>query len=112
MVPHMKSEELDLLLGEIARQPVPLLGAGFRHDVWRAIRHRRFVEEQSGWTRWEGWFASLLHPRPILAALSLALACGLLSGVWLKESPSVSKAMQLEVFSVNAPGMPSTLWEQ
>jgi hypothetical protein len=98
------NHELDRLLGELAAQNSPALPAGFRHGVWREIRRRRDARTAAPFPdSWNWLLASVLRPRPVTAALALALLLGPLAG--LSFAPQPGHAVRLDAFSASAPGL-------
>ncbi|MDE1171753.1 MAG: hypothetical protein PW734_11195 [Verrucomicrobium sp.] len=110
----MQDHDLDRLLQELAAQPKPALPSGFRDGIWRQIRHRQAAPPRSfgSWLDWA--LAPLVRPQPIFAALAFSLMVGLFLGIATGSGIRVSgatRAMELDVFGLHAPGLPTTLLE-
>ncbi|MDR1190719.1 MAG: hypothetical protein LBK60_03515 [Verrucomicrobiales bacterium] len=105
---HAEHDELDGLLGELAAAGPPPLTMTFNHAVQREIRRQR--EDADGAALFHGildWLTGgALRPRPVAAALALALTVGVLIGAGLFNP--TPRAVRLDAFFVRAPGLLST----
>ena len=108
--PRMNDSDLDELLRLHRETRDPAAPPNLAQNVWREIRRRRADTAKPA-----GWLAWLLEPfhRPMMAAPAIALALALGIGVGARvvaAPPSPARAaLDLEVFSVASPSLPSTL---
>lgn len=106
----MDESNLDELLRLHRETRRPTVPANLSQNVWREIRGRQALAAESG--RWLDW---LLEPflRPMIFAPAVALAIMLGAGVGamaVHAQPSPAReALDLQVFSVSPPSLPSTL---
>jgi hypothetical protein len=102
----MKSDPLDRLLDDYARQLKPFSGGPSHADVWQAIEQRR---GQSGWSR----VASLLEwrelfgePRVALAAAVFAIAVGVVPAAMVGRAENqrrlARQSIHFDVFTVQS----------
>ncbi len=106
-------QRLDVLLAQLAGEPLPPLPGNLESRVWREIRARR---TQDAHRTGRGWLARLLtmrrESRMAFAGLLAAAAIGITMS-WANaqniQVDSTQQALDLKVFSVEAPSLPSTL---
>ena len=99
------SNDLDSMLAEYAKQPLPPFKGPSRSEIWGAIEQRR---KQSGWTR---IFSTLdlrdlfSEPRMALAALAFAALVGMVpaavAGRTQNERRLARQSIHFEVFAVS-----------
>jgi len=100
--------QLDELLGSLSAKPAPSLPPGFQQSVWREINRRRENAEKTGLQDLLNWLLGLaLQPRPVAAALTLALLLGVFGGFAVGTAKPENR-LQFEAFSMHAPGLPSS----
>ena len=108
---EMDEQRLNEELKNLAKQALPELPNTFKAGVWRSIRARSSPDR-------EKWFDELVSIllRPHCAALALAITLGI--GATLgqtfadAEAPNNQTSLGLNVFSGDAPALPSTLLSQ
>jgi hypothetical protein len=101
----MNNRDLDDLLGRIRRLPPSGPSANFASNVWRAIRKRKQVEKVACRCS----LSALLRPGFAGAAVGLALVIGIFGGVLSGLESQSKDAFGMEVFSEEAPALPSTV---
>ncbi|MDR2463817.1 MAG: hypothetical protein LBD30_08585 [Verrucomicrobiales bacterium] len=98
---HADHDELDLLLRELSVDGAPPLTAGFERAVWREIRRRREgAESLSFWHAADWLLGAVWRPRPVFAALALALTVGVAVGSGAFAKPS--HRVRLDAFFIHA----------
>lgn len=98
------NSDLDSLLEQLKREPLPGSGKSFDAGVWQHIAQRKRITAIPWWTKWQ-------NPRIAAIAAVAALAMGI-GTTWLTSaalSPSNQAMLGLDVFSANAPHLPATL---
>lgn len=103
----MKSTALEQALRELATRPTPLAPGNLAESVLREVRLRSeaktpLVERIANWL-WRGQVA--------LASVPAAVVMGMLVALTLpaqEARPAVARALYLNVFSQDAPTLPST----
>jgi hypothetical protein len=113
-LPNSGDRSLDNLIGRYAAELIPLAPANLESQVWREIRARKTQQKQGSTV--SRWFASALRlwqePRLALACATAAVAVGVAMS-WLDVAQarpsSARRALDLGVFSAEAPALPSTL---
>lgn len=111
--PNSDQSHLDALLKRLVSEPVPPVPGNLESRVWREIHVRRAQEARG---IGHDWLARVLNlwrePRVTFAGLVAAAAIGV-SMSWANASAtqtaSTQQALDLKVFSVEAPALPSTL---
>lgn len=106
----MDESNLDELLRLHRETRRPTVPANLSQNVWREIRRRQTDAAESG--RWLAWLLEPFH-RPMMlgSAVILALMLGVGVGAMaVQAQPSPARtALDLEVFSLSPPSLPSTL---
>lgn len=106
----MDESNLDELLRLHRESRRPAVPANLSQNVWREIRRRQALAAESG--RWLDWLLEpFLRPMIFAPAVVLAIMLGVSVGamaVHAQPSPA-REALDLQVFSVSPPSLPSTL---
>ena len=103
----MKPTDLDQSLRELATRPIPEVPGNLAASVMRKIRLRRdakvpLVERIANWL-WRGQVALASVPAAVVVGMFIALTLPA-----QEARPAVSRALYLNVFSQDAPTLPST----
>ena len=106
-------QRLDALLGRYVSESIPKVPGNLESRVWREIRARREREQLS---RGSDWLSVILglwrQPRMAFAAVVAAAVIGV-SMSWASaataHAASTQEALDLGVFSIESPSLPSTL---
>jgi hypothetical protein len=101
----MNNRDLDDLLQSIRHLPASRPSANFASNVWREIRKRKQVEI----TTYRSSLGILLCPAFAGAAVGLALVIGISGGVLSGLEAESQDVFGMEVFSAEAPVLPSTV---
>lgn len=108
--PNSDQSRLDALLKRLASESTPEVPSNLESRVWREIRVRH--AQHAG----RDWFAHLLNlwrkPSVAFAGLVAAAVIGISmswAGASSPQTVSTQQALDLKVFSVEAPSLPSTL---
>ncbi len=107
----MVNDTLTKLLPALGQRPVLSTPANFQDLVWREIRRRK--ETTLSWV--EELAALLWAPRIAWTSLALAVAMGGSAALFLEagaKSQPYAQPLNLEVFSVSPPSLPSTLLDR
>ena len=103
----MKRTDLDQRLRELAARPIPAVSGNLVASVMRDIRLRRdakdrLVEQIANWL-WRGQVALPSVPAAVVMGMLIALTLSA-----QEAQPAVARALYLDVFSQDAPTLPST----
>jgi hypothetical protein len=99
-------DQLDQLLGAMSAKQASALPPGFQQNVWREIRQRRESNRNFGLVDFANWLlGAALQPRPVAAALTLALLLGVFGGFSVSAEKPVHR-LQFEAFSAHSSGFP------
>ena len=101
----MNNRDLDDLLQSIRHLPASRPSANFVSNVWREIRKRKHAERVAC----RSSLSALLRPAFVGAAVGLALVIGISGGVLSGLESESQDVFGLEVFSAEAPALPSTV---
>lgn len=106
-------QRLDVLLGRYVSGSIPAVPGDLENRVWREIRARRGQEVQSRGNDWLSVILSLWRqPRMAFAGVVAAAFIGV-SMSWASaataHTTSTQQALDLGVFSMESPSLPSTL---
>ena len=101
----MNNQDLDDLLQRIRHLAAHRPSANFASNVWREIRKRKQAQK----TTYRSSLAALLRPAFAGAAVGLALVIGIFGGVLSGLESESQDAFGMEVFSAEAPALPSTV---
>ena len=101
----MNNQDLDDLLQRTRYLAVHRPSPNFASNVWREIRKRKQAQK----TTYRSSLAALLRPAFAGAAVGLALVIGISGGVLSGLEPESQDAFGMEVFSAEAPALPSTV---
>lgn len=107
----MNPDDFNALLARYAQKPMPA-PADLASDVWRRIESRRRLPFWTRLMQAVNWTDALCEPRFALPAFALAVAIGVLPVLVRSDKPQsglARAALGFEVFSSEAPAMPSTL---
>jgi hypothetical protein len=112
----MNEKEIDRVLQEIASEPIRSLPADFSKNVWHEIHRRESLAVQpSRFSVWlDGFLPMLQETRLAFGTFAVALGVGIFLGLsfFTQNISPASEAMDLQVFSAEARGIPSTLLAQ
>jgi hypothetical protein len=104
----MNKPEIDLLLKELGREPLPGPPSNFSQNVWRQIRLREAEKPQD----WKSWLPDVLafslQPSPIVASLVIAFVIGVGENVYSSRPSHAEKssaALSLEIFNPQTQGL-------
>lgn len=104
----MDKHEIENSLSRLAAQPAPNLLANFEQKVWREIRSRNPASVRE--SIWAMFVTAFLQPGWAASAVAVTLAVSVGFGAFGKVAvPSPNLSLNLDVFSVDAPTLPSTL---
>jgi hypothetical protein len=106
----MVMDKRDLInsLSGLARQPMHDLSADFEQGVWREIRSRKTASVRE--SVWGQLVTTFLRPGWAVSATAVTLLVSVGFGAFGKPAPrSANRSLNLDVFSVDAPALPSTL---
>ena len=106
-------QRLDALLGRYVNESIPTVPGNLESRVWREIRARREHEQKNRGSDWLTLILSLWRqPRMAFAGVAAAAAIGV-SMSWATattaHATSTQQALDLGVFSMESPSLPSTL---
>ena len=101
----MNNQDLDDLLRRIRHLAAYRPSPNFASNVWREIRKRKQAQK----TTYRSSLAALLRPAFAGAAVGLALVIGISGGVLSCLESQSKDAFGMEVFSAEAPALPSTV---
>jgi hypothetical protein len=101
----MNNQDLDDLLRRIRHLAAYRPSPNFASNVWREIRKRKQAQK----TTHRSSLAALLRPAFAGAAVGLALVIGISGGVLSGLESESQDAFGMEVFSAEAPALPSTV---
>ena len=101
----MNNQDLDDLLQRTRHLAVRRPSPNFASNVWREIRKRKQAQK----TTYRSSLAALLRPAFAGAAVGLALVIGISGGVLSGLESESQDAFGMEVFSAEAPALPSTV---
>ena len=101
----MNNQDLDDLLQSIRHLPASRPSANFVSNVWREIRKRKHAERVAC----RSSLSALLRPAFAGAAVGLALVIGISGGVLSGLESESQDVFGMEVFSAEAPALPSTV---
>ena len=101
----MNNQDLDDLLRRIRHLAAYRPSPNFASNVWREIRKRKQAQK----TTYRSSLAALLRPAFAGAAVGLALVIGISGGVLSGLESESQDAFGMEVFSAEAPALPSTV---
>ena len=101
----MNNQDLDDLLQRIRHLAASRPSANFASNVWREIRKRKQAERVACRLS----LSALLRPAFAGAAVGLALVIGISGSVLSGLEPESQDAFGMEVFSAEAPALPSTV---
>jgi hypothetical protein len=103
----MNNQDLDDLLQSIRHLQASRPSANFASNVWREIRKREHAERVACRS-----LSALLRPAFVGAAVGLALVIGISGGVLSGLESESQDVFGMEVFSAEAPALPSTVLGQ
>lgn len=104
----MDQRDIENLLTELANQPPPDLPPDFQQRVWREIRSRSSASARD--SIWDMFVTAFLQPKWAISMVAVTLAVSVSIGSLGKTTPpSANHSLSLDVFSVDAPTLPSTL---
>ena len=101
----MNNQDLDDLLQRIRHLAAHRPSPNFASNVWREIRKRKQAQK----TTYRSSLAALLRPAFAGAAVGLALVIGISGGVLSGLESESQDVFGMEVFSAEAPALPSTV---
>lgn len=104
----MDKRDIEKLLTELANQSPPDLPPDFQQGVWREIRARSSASTRD--SIWDLFVTAFLQPKWAFSMAAVTLAVSVSIGSLGKTPPpSANHSLSLDVFSVDAPTLPSTL---
>lgn len=106
----MNDSQLTELLNKMAKVPVPSCSSNLPQNVWREIRLQ--IDKSESTSIWDWLLNPWERPNFALSGLALALVIGLILGTvttYPTQSGLARGALELQVFSENAPDLPATL---
>lgn len=106
----MKQEQLDVLLGALARKPLPACPRDLEGSVWRAIRLRE-ASPCGILPALDDLADSVWRAKVLVCSAFTAMTVGaIVAFSWQAAVPDATAgALGLRVFSADAPSLPSTL---
>lgn len=105
----MDKHDVENSLNRLAGQPVPGLPADFEQRVWREIRSRTPASARE--SIWDLLVTAFLRPGWAVSAAAVTLAVSVGFGAFESGASrsAANRPLHLDVFSVDAPALPSTL---
>lgn len=103
----MERHDLQNALNELSARPVPELPLNFEQNVWREIRSRSCVQKPA----WDALITNFLRPSWALSAAAVVLLISISFGAkGIGQAHGIAHdSLNLDVFSADAPALPSTL---
>ena len=106
-------QRLDALLGRYVSEPIPTVPGNLESRVWREIRARREQDRQNPGGDWLKLVLSLWR-QPCMAFVGVTAAAVIgVTMSWVSaataHATSTQQALDLGVFSMESPSLPSTL---